>query len=68
MSEVKTLYKKEREHSLVCTCEHVIHDGHKLHDPLIKMEVLQSLEQVCVLPSIGSDHGNLLWLGLCRQH
>ena len=54
--------------SLVCSAEHVVDDGHELHDPLIKMEVLQPLEQVRVLAAIAAYHGDLLGLGLSGQY
>ena len=48
----------------MCPGKHVVNDGHELHNPLIKVEVLQALEEVGVLPAIRAHHGNLLWLGL----
>ena len=49
-------------------CEHVVDDGHELHDPLIQVEVLQTLEEVGVFASITPDHGDLLGFGLGGQH
>ena len=54
--------------SLVCSCEHVIHDGHELHDPLVKMKVLETFEQVSVFSAVRTNHGDLLWLGLSGQY
>ena len=49
---------------LVCPGKHVVNNGHELHNPLIKVQVLQALEEVSVLATVGAHHGNLLWLGL----
>ena len=49
---------------LVGSGEHVVDDVHELHDPLVKMKVLQALEQIGVLPTIWANHGDLLRLGL----
>ena len=53
--------------SLVSPGKHVVNDIHELHDPLIKMKVLQALEQIDVLTTISPNHGDLLWLGLGWQ-
>ena len=49
---------------LVSSGKHVIYDVHELHDPLIKVEILEALEEVCVLAAIRSYHGDLLGFGL----
>ncbi len=52
---------------LVSSCEHVVNNVHELHDPLIKMKILQTLEKVRVLSSIRADHRDLFRFGLGRQ-
>ena len=39
-------------HVAAGSCKHVVDDGHELHDPLIKVEVFQALEEVGVLAAI----------------
>ena len=52
---------------LVGSGKHVIDDIHELHDPLVQMEVLQTLEQVGVFTTIRANHGDLLRFGLGRK-
>ena len=50
--------------SLVSLGKHVVDDGHELHDSLVQMEVLQSLEEVGVLAAVRASHRYLLRLCL----
>ena len=52
---------------LVGLCEHVVDDGHELHDPLVEMEVLKTLEEVGVLASVRPNHRDFLRLCLGGQ-
>lgn len=44
-------------------CKHVIDDGHKLHNPFVQVQILQSLEEIGVFTSVRTDHGD--FLGFC---
>lgn len=55
--------KGQRSHLLVSTSEHIINDVHKLHDPLIKVEVFKAFEEVGVFAAIRTYHRDLLWFG-----
>ena len=58
----------QQKHSLVSFSEHVVDDGHELHDPLIQMEILQTLEEVGVFTTIRANHRDFLRLSFRRQN
>ena len=72
--------RAEREHGIVARAQRgvrarppvgaqrAVDDAEELHDPLVEVEIVATLQEVGVLAAVRPDQAQLLRLRLCRQH